>query len=145
MTTRLKKVIKKSVKYIINTLKNSDFKVYGNEIEFGDGKKYAPIEIRLDNNQRAEIIGKIDRVDIAENEDGKYIRIIDYKSSVKNVDLNEVMAGIQIQLLTYLDAITKEENANPAGVLYFNLIEPIIKTKNRNITDEELENEINLR
>ena len=142
LTTRLKKVIKKSVKYIINTLKNSDFKVYGNEIEFGDGKKYAPIEIRLDNNQRAEIIGKIDRVDIAENEDGKYIRIIDYKSSVKNVDLNEVMAGIQIQLLTYLDAITKEENANPAGVLYFNLIEPIIKTKNRNITDEELENEI---
>lgn len=116
--------------------------MFGNEIEFGENKKYSPIEIQLENNQKAEIIGKIDRVDIAENEDGRYIRIIDYKSSIKNIDLNEVMAGIQIQLLTYLDVITKEEKANPAGILYFNLIEPIIKTKNRNITDEELENEI---
>ena len=142
LTNRLKKVIKKSIKYIIDTIRFSDFKVYGNEIEFGEGKTYAPIEIQLEHNQKVEIIGKIDRVDIAENEDGKYIRIIDYKSSVKNIDLNEVMAGIQIQLLTYLDAITKEQNANPAGVLYFNLIEPVIKARNRNITDEELENEI---
>ena len=142
LTNKLKKVIKKSIKYIIQTIKLSDFNVFGNEIEFGENKKYSPIEIQLENNQKAEIIGKIDRVDIAENEDGRYIRIIDYKSSIKNIDLNEVMAGIQIQLLTYLDAITKEEKANPAGILYFNLIEPIIKTKNRNITDEELENEI---
>ena len=28
---------------------------------------------------------------------------------------------------------TKEENSNPAGILYFNLIEPVIKAKNRNI------------
>lgn len=142
LTNRLKKVIKKSIKYIIDTVRFSDFNVYGNEIEFGEGKEYSPIQIELKNHQKVEIVGKIDRVDIAENEDGKYIRIIDYKSSVKNVDLNEMMAGIQIQLLTYLDAITKEQNANPAGVLYFNLIEPIIKAKNRNITNEELENEI---
>ena len=142
LTNRLKKVVKKSIKYIIDTIRFSDFSIYGNEIEFGDGKEYPPIEISLDNNQKVEIIGKIDRVDIAENEDGKYIRIIDYKSSVKNVDLNEMMAGIQIQLLTYLDAITEKQNANPAGVLYFNLIDPIIKAKGRNITEEELENEI---
>lgn len=142
LTARLKRVIKKSIKYIIDTLRYSDFKVYGNEIEFGEGKEYAPIQIELENKQKVEIIGKIDRVDIAENEDGKYIRIIDYKSSVKNIDLNEMMAGIQIQLLTYLDAITKEQEANPAGVLYFNLIEPIIKAKSREMTDEELENEI---
>lgn len=142
LTNRLKKVIKKSIKYIIDTIRFSDFNVYGNEVEFGEGKEYKPITIDLENNQKVEIIGKIDRVDIAENEDGKYIRIIDYKSSIKNIDLNEVMAGIQIQLLTYLDAITKEQQANPAGVLYFNLIDPIIKAKSRKLTDEELENEI---
>ena len=142
LTNRLKRVIKKSIKYIIDTIRTSDFNIYGNEIEFGEGKKYPPIEIKLENNQKVQIIGKIDRVDIAENEDGKYIRIIDYKSSIKNIDLNEMMAGIQLQLLTYLDAITEKQEANPAGVLYFNLIEPVIKAKNRNITDEELENEI---
>ena len=102
----------------------------------------AGIEFELENNQKIQITGKIDRVDIAENEDGKYIRIIDYKSSVKNIDLNEMMAGIQLQLLTYLDEITEKEEADPAGILYFNLIEPVIKAKSRNITDEELENEI---
>lgn len=142
LSRRLKKVITNAIKYIINTLKYSDFKVLGTEIEFGKGKSYEPIEVNLENGKKVQIIGKIDRVDIAENKDGKYIRIIDYKSSVKNVDLNEVVAGIQIQLLTYLDAVSKKEEAIPAGTLYFSLIEPVIKAKNKHLTDEQLEQEI---
>lgn len=142
LTKRLKKVLIRAIKYIINTLKYSNFKVLGTEIEFGENKQYEPIRIDLGNGKKVEIIGKIDRVDIAENKNGKYIRIIDYKSSVKSIDLNEVVAGIQIQLLTYLDAVSKKENADLAGVLYFNLIEPIIKAKNKNLTEEELEQEI---
>ena len=142
LTKRLKKVVIRAVKYIINTLKYSDFRVLGTEIEFGSNKQYEPIKIKLENGKCVEIIGKIDRVDIAENKDGRYIRIIDYKSSIKSIDLNEVVAGIQIQLLTYLDAVSKNENADLAGVLYFNLIEPIIKAKNKHLTEEELEQEI---
>lgn len=142
LSRRLKKVITNAIKYIINTLKYSDFKVLGTEIEFGKGKSYEPIEVNLEDGKKVQIIGKIDRVDIAENKDGKYIRIIDYKSSVKNVDLNEVVAGIQIQLLTYLDAISKKQEAIPAGTLYFSLIEPVIKAKNKHLTDEQLEQEI---
>ncbi len=142
LSKRLKKVIINAITYIIDTLKNSDFKVLGTELEFGKGKQYAPIEIQLENGKKVQIVGKIDRVDIAENKDGKYIRIIDYKSSVKNIDLNEVVAGIQIQLLTYLDAVSKKEEAIPAGTLYFSLIDPIIKAKNKNITDEQLKQEI---
>ena len=142
LTKRLKKVVIRAVKYIINTLKYSDFKVLGTEIEFGENKKYEPIRINLEDGKKVEIIGKIDRVDIAENKDGRYIRIIDYKSSIKNIDLNEVVAGIQIQLLTYLDAVSKKENADLAGVLYFNLIEPVIKAKSKHLTEEELEQEI---
>lgn len=72
---------------------------------------------------------------------GKYIRIIDYKSSAKNIELNQVVAGLQIQLLTYMDAITRAEDVLPAGVLYFNLLEPFIK-KDKNLTDEQIEEEI---
>lgn len=142
LTKRLRKVIIRAVKYIINTLKFSDFKVLGTEIEFGENKQYEPIQIDLEDGKKVEIIGKIDRIDIAENKNGRYIRIIDYKSSVKNIDLNEVVAGIQIQLLTYLDAVSKKENADSAGVLYFNLIEPLIKAKNKHLTEEQLEQEI---
>lgn len=141
LTNRLKKVVLKSMKYIIQTITNSEFEILGNEIEFKKDKKYKPILLELEDGKKVEITGKIDRIDLAKGKDGKYIRIIDYKSSIKNIDLNEFAYGLQIQLLTYLDAVTKLEDVIPAGVLYFNLIDPIIKA-NKNMTDEEIELEI---
>lgn len=141
LAARLERVIKKSMKYIIDSLKYSDFEVLGNEVEFKEGKHYKPIVLDLEDGRKVEITGKIDRIDIAKDGNNKYIRIIDYKSSYKNIELNSVYAGLQIQLLTYLDAICKEESVDPAGVLYFNLIDPVIKSK-KNMTEEEIENEI---
>ena len=67
--------------------------------------------------------------------------IIDYKSAAKNIDLNEVYAGLQIQLLTYMDAVCKEEDLLPAGVLYFSLLEQMIKT-DKKISEEKIEEEL---
>ena len=141
LAARLKRVVKKSMKYILESLKYSDFEVLGNEVEFKEGKEYSPIIIDLGNGKKVEITGKIDRIDIAKTAEDKYIRIIDYKSSVKNIELNSVYAGLQLQLLTYLDAACKEEDVLPAGVLYFNLIDPIIKSS-KNMSEEDIENEI---
>ena len=141
LTMRLKKVIKKSMKYIIESLKLSKFDIYETELEFKENTKYKPLKIILEDGKKAEVIGKIDRIDLYKNEDGKYIRIIDYKSSVKSLDLNEVIGGVQIQLLTYLNEVTKLEDAQPGGVLYFNLLDPIIKSS-KNLSEEEIENEI---
>jgi len=141
LTERLKRVVKRSMKYIVESIKYSDFQVAGNEVEFEEGKRYKPIVMELEDNRKVEITGKIDRIDIADNGTSRYLRIIDYKSSYKNIDLNSVYGGLQIQLLTYLDAICNEENVEPAGVLYFNLIDPVIKTK-KDMTEEEIENEI---
>lgn len=141
LTKRLKRVVTKSMKYIVETLKDSDFEVLGNEIEFKKGKEYEPITLQLENGKKVEITGKIDRVDLAKIDKGDYIRIIDYKSSVKNIDLNEVVAGLQIQLLTYLDATCKIEEMLPAGVLYFSLIDPVIKA-DKYMSDEQIEEEI---
>lgn len=105
------------------------------------GAEYEPIQLNLKDGKKVEITGKIDRIDLGKTTEGKYIRIIDYKSSVKNLDLNEVMAGLQIQLLTYLDATCKIEEMLPAGVLYFNLIDPMIQSK-KSLTEEEIAEEI---
>ncbi len=141
LSNRLKKVVSKSMKYIVDSLKYSDFEVLGNEVEFKDGAQYDPISFELENGQKVEITGKIDRIDIAKLENNKYVRIIDYKSSVKNIDLNLVYAGLQLQLITYLDAICNKEDFLPAGVLYFNLIDPIIKSK-KSLSEEEIEDKI---
>ena len=130
LTNRLKKVVIQSIKYIVLQIQNSDFEILGNEIEF---KK------KIDN---VEIIGKIDRLDVAKADKAQYIRIIDYKSSDKNIDLNELVFGTQIQLITYLDSVVSEkENALPAGMLYFKMIDPIIKA-DRNKTEEQIKEEL---
>lgn len=72
---------------------------------------------------------------------GRYIRIIDYKSSIKNINLNEVLAGLQLQLLTYLDATCKEQEFLPAGVFYFNLIDPIL-SGNSQMDEEQIRQEL---
>ena len=141
LVVRLKKIIKKALKYIIETIVQSRFEVLGTELEFDEKGKYKPIRLTLDDGKKVEIIGKIDRIDTAQNEDGKYLRIIDYKSSIKNIDLNEVYAGLQIQLLTYLDAACKEEDLMPAGILYFSMLEQMIKADKR-MKQEEIEEKI---
>ena len=141
LSNRLQKVVTMSVKYIVQSLKQSEFEVFGHEVEFGGKGQYKPITVTTDDGRRVEIIGKIDRVDIMKNPDGTYVRIIDYKSSVKNIDLNQVASGLQLQLLTYLNETCKVEDFIPAGVLYFNLTNPTIGT-DKNLTDEEVEEKI---
>lgn len=129
LTNRLKKVVIQTIKYIVFQIQNSDFNIVGNEIEF---------KRKIGN---VEIAGKIDRLDELNSEEGKYLRIIDYKSSEKNVDLNEFMAGTQIQLVTYLDSSVEQEKALPAGMLYFKMIDPIIKA-DKNKTEEQIQEEL---
>ncbi len=141
LSRRLCNVITKAIVYIIEQLKNSDFEIMGSEIEFDEKSAYEPIKITLDTGETVEVTGKIDRVDIAKDENGKFLRIIDYKSSAKSIDYGEVFVGLQLQLLTYLDAATELEKAIPAGVFYFGLIDSVLKAK-KNKTDEEIEEEL---
>ena len=141
LSNRLQKVVTMSVKYIVQSLKQSEFEVFGHELEFGGDGQYKPITVITEDGKKVEITGKIDRVDIMKNPDGTYVRIIDYKSSVKNIDLNQVFYGLQLQLLTYLNETCKVEDFIPAGVLYFNLTNPTIGT-DKNLTDEEVEEKI---
>lgn len=141
LTKRLKKVVSESINYIVYGIQQSKFEVLGHELEFGEKGEYKPIKIELESGKRLEITGKIDRVDIGKLDEKTYVRIIDYKSSAKNIDLNQVEAGLQIQLITYLDAISEQEKFNPSGILYFGLIDHIIQA-DKNMSDEEIKEAI---
>ena len=142
LVKRLKRIILKAIKYIILGLNSSDFEIIGTEIAFDDKKEdYKPIKINLENGRMAEIIGKIDRIDLAKDGQNKYIRIIDYKSSIKDIDFTNIYGGLQLQLITYLDAMCKIEDFIPAGILYFNLLEQVINSEKK-LSEEEIEEKI---
>lgn len=65
LVKRLKKIVSKALKYIIQTLIYSDFSIEGTEIEFGKKGKYKPITLELEDGKKVEITGKIDRIDTA--------------------------------------------------------------------------------
>lgn len=65
LAQRLKKVVVKSMGYIVESIQNSEFEIAGHEIEFKEGKEYKPIVFELKDGKKVEITGKIDRMDIA--------------------------------------------------------------------------------
>ena len=141
LTRRLKKVVYQSICYIVYSLKYSDFKILGHEIEFSNTGKLKTINLEIEESKKVEITGKIDRLDTAKLGENQYVRIVDYKSSYKDLDLNQVQAGLQIQLITYLDAICEQTNFEASGVLYMGLIDNVVKNA-KNMTEEEIENKI---
>ena len=141
LATKLKRVVKRIVWVIINHIKNGEFEINGSEVEFGKDQKLAAVQIELSDGNKLVLNGKIDRIDIAKTEEGKYIRIIDYKSYNKELKLSDIYYGLQLQLLVYLDA-AMEDDLIPGGMLYLKLDDPIIKTK-KDISKEEIEEEIN--
>lgn len=68
LAQRLKKVIQKSMQYIVESIQYSEFEVAGHEVEFKEGKEYPPMILELENGKKVEITGKIDRMDIAKVE-----------------------------------------------------------------------------
>jgi len=152
LSDRLKQTIVKAVMLISKHISMSSFEPCGYEVEFGDKGRYPAITIELPSGDCIKLTGRIDRIDKMTNEDGTYLRIIDYKSGNRALKLGDVYYGLQLQLLTYLDAVLgleEEEDAAtmpetgskkllPAGVLYFRLDDPLIRCS-RESTEEEIE------
>ena len=99
----------------------------------------------LPNQIRMSINGKIDRVDVEEEDGSVYIKVIDYKSSTRKLSLEEVLNGEQLQLVTYSaiayeieKMIYPDKNIQIAGLLYYSFDDPVIEIESSEIdTDTE--------
>ncbi|MGD7052703.1 helicase-exonuclease AddAB subunit AddB [Sutcliffiella horikoshii] len=144
---KLETIITRASQILSDHSKASKFTPVGLELGFGKQEELPPIHINLPNGVTMELVGRIDRVDKAEGSSGLLLRIIDYKSSNKALDLTEVYYGLALQMLTYLDIVISHSKgwlgseATPAGVLYFHVHNPMIKTngmKPEDIIEEEI-------
>lgn len=107
------------LKYLQEELNSTLFNPVAFEAELT--KQYS---LTLESEDGHEIVfgGTVDRIDTWTKDDKKYIRIIDYKSSEKKITPENLVGGINIQLLLYLFTATEENgmfsDCIPAGVLY---------------------------
>ncbi len=68
--------------------------------------------------------GTVDRIDVYRRDGAAYVRVIDYKSGVKDFKFEDLLYGVNMQMLLYLFALTDQSRSGrfskdiPAGVLY---------------------------
>ncbi len=114
------------------------------ELKIGDDGSVKPYIVDFGTG-KAIIGGVVDRVDTMDAGNGRvYIRVIDYKTGGKDFNINDILSGLNIQMLVYLICLTEKGYKRygdmiPAGILYV----AAKKGKNelpRNATDEDLEN-----
>lgn len=92
--------------------------------QLGEETGTAPFTLSLPNGVTLYLHGKIDRVDLAEQDGQQYLRIVDYKtgSHKKEFKLANVYYGLNLQMLLYLFALLDDPerypDTAPAGVLY---------------------------
>lgn len=139
---RLKELITVSIKIIASQIKQGRFEPDDYEVEFGKKRKYPSIEVEYKENEKIELIGKIDRIDKYINEENQeFVRIVDYKWGKNDINLNDVYYGLQLQLLVYMDAILEGVNTKPAAMLYSRMDNPII-SRNTVVNDREVKERI---
>lgn len=121
MLSRVEKALKKSVRVINLSMKNSKYLGAGYETEFSER------EIKTADGS-VMIKGIIDRVDIFEDVDsGKAcIRIIDYKSGQKGYSLERILNKVDLQLAVYaIAAMDMYKNKEFEG--FSGELEPVVK------------------
>jgi len=82
-----------------------------------------PLELVTADGVRVSVEGVVDRVDVMQRGQNRYIRVVDYKSGAKQFRLDDVISGINLQMLLYLFTIAENGQGSlggaiAAGVLY---------------------------
>ncbi|MET3575642.1 helicase-exonuclease AddAB subunit AddB [Bhargavaea ullalensis] len=130
---KITRIMQRTMLSLSKQSKASGFRPVAIEAAFGPGETFPPLKIPLKRGRAMQLRGRIDRVDAAEIGGTPYIRVVDYKSSARALDLTEVYYGLSLQMLTYLDVAllhSKEwlgTEALPAGVLYMHVHNPMVR------------------
>ena len=115
------------------------------ELQFDKGGQMPAIDIPSSTMQ-AQLRGFVDRVDVFQQENCSFVRVVDYKTGKKEFDYCDVFNGVGLQMLLYLFALEDagqnliDGDRISAGVQYFPARAPYMNV-DANLTLEEAEQE----
>lgn len=146
LSGKLKRAVGRAIYVLGEHAKRSRFAPVGLEVSFGPNGDLPGLALTLENGVDLQLIGRIDRVDQSLDGDVPYLRVIDYKSSSKQLQLSDVWNGLNLQLLVYLDVVVANaeewlgKKAKMGGVFYYQVADPFITAK-RLLSDDEAKKE----
>ena len=148
LAKRVERITDRTIWALAEQVKKGDFVPSGFEVSFSAIDNLKAMKIRLSEDEELLLKGRIDRLDLCEDEKHVYVKIIDYKSGNTSFDLAALYYGLQLQLVVYMDAALEmeerkhpEKMAVPAGIFYYNIKDPMVK-KEGEMTSEEIEKQI---
>ncbi|MFZ5825386.1 MAG: helicase-exonuclease AddAB subunit AddB [Bacillota bacterium] len=131
----MRRTLHASLRFLNEHMYHGQFRPLWVELPFGesgDAPGLPPVSIALPDGSEVLLRGRIDRVDGMQGEDGAWhLRVFDYKSSPRNLDLGKFYHGLALQLLLYLYAVVETGDPllpgrrRPAGALYFPVYDPM--------------------
>ena len=137
LLSRLKKSMTGLLCYLRDEQRQSSFRPVACELKIGSGGDGVRAQTyHLSDGRTVQLVGTVDRADEWVEEDGtRWVRVVDYKTGTKKLNLKEVYCGLDCQMLLYLFSLTRDKSgrftgAEPAGVLYL-LADPAPETTTR--------------
>lgn len=146
--TRMSRILTRTVLTLQKHLKQGSFQPDDYELSFRFAEDLDSIHVDLSEDEKMHLQGRIDRIDVAEDAEHVYVKVIDYKSSNRKFDLAALYYGLQLQLVVYMNAAMEMESRKhpdkeivPAALLYYHIDDPTIETPVE-LTDEQINEQI---
>jgi ATP-dependent helicase/nuclease subunit B len=134
MIKRVERITKRTLWALCQHIRKGDFEPAAFELAFSDKTKLDSLSIKLSEEESIRLQGRIDRLDLYEEEDKVLVKVIDYKSGNTAFDLLSVYYGLQLQLAVYMNAameLMEQEYPGkeiiPAAILYYNIDDPLVE------------------
>lgn len=143
LAQRLKRVSRRAIWVLTEHIQKGDFEPLMHEVSFGPGGTFPPLQVELSDGQSIYLEGRIDRIDLLQEQDTTYVKIIDYKTGDRQLSLADVYFGLSLQLFVYLAAVINNHSDSgliswkPAGLFYFKVDDPLIQSEDRESTGIE--------
>ena len=146
--TRMSRILTRTVLTLQQHLKQGSFQPDDYELSFRFAEELDSIHVDLSEEEKMHLQGRIDRIDVSEDAEHVYVKVIDYKSGNKKFDLAALYYGLQLQLVVYMNAAMELESRKhpdkeivPAALLYYHIDDPTIETPVE-LTQEQINEEI---
>ena len=129
---RLGKAALTAAERVFRQVRDGSFRPVGHELGFGGNGPFPPYILALPDGGAMRLVGRLDRLDVHDAPEGRYVRVVDYKSGDRTLSLADIANGLSMQLPAYLAVALSSMRQDsgqvlPAGIFHMRLEPPDIR------------------